>query len=254
MAKILVVEDDLPLRENISEQLELSNYEVKTAPDGIRAFELLPSFRPNLILCDVMMPNMDGIAFIRATNRHALYRSIPVIFITARVAQQDKLLGLEEGAVDYLFKPFLQKELLLKVNNITRGQTELVLHQLEQAATHQETEIQFVKRFSKLLEQHARNPSLTADKLSLEMNMSLSAMQRNLKKYLRRNFSELLKDYRLRKATAFLLETDYSLQQIADRCGFGSLSYFSFSFKQANGVSPLRFRQQHRSKTALPNE
>ncbi|GAA4401731.1 hypothetical protein GCM10023187_16190 [Nibrella viscosa] len=251
MAKILVVEDDKQLRENICEQLQLDNHQVRTAPDGLRAFEVLPFFSPHLILCDIMMPQMDGIAFIRAIKRHVNYRTIPVIFLTAKVAQQDKIQGLEEGAIDYLSKPFLFRELSLKVKNITSHQTEFLLQELEQA-TGEKPEIQFVKLFSERLELHLSDPSLTVEKMAGEMNMSLSALQRTIKKYLGRSYIDIVKDYRLRKATSFLIQTDYTLQQIADKCGFSSLSYFSYSFKEANGLSPLRFRQHHQVRADLP--
>ncbi|QJW89989.1 response regulator [Spirosoma taeanense] len=245
MARVLVVEDDVQLRENICEQLELNNHQVRSASNGVQAFELLPGFSPNLILCDIMMPQMDGITFIRAVKRHICYRSIPIIFLTAKVAQQDMIQGLEEGAVDYLFKPFLHKELLLKINNLTNLRTEFLLQQSAQSAVGNETEIQFVKSFTEQLERHLDDASLTAECMAQTMNMSLSALQRNLKKYLDRSFSEILRDYRLRRATAFLVRTDLSLQQIASRCGFSSLSYFSFCFKEVNGQSPLRYRQKH---------
>ncbi|AUD01785.1 response regulator transcription factor [Spirosoma pollinicola] len=245
MAKILVVEDDEQLRKNIQEQLELNDYEVRVASNGLKALDLLPSFQPDLILCDVLMPEMDGIAFIRAVKSNKNYRFVPFIFLTAKVAQQDMFLGLEEGAVDYLSKPFLHRELLLKVNNITRQRAEFILHNL-QNSTEEESDFQFVKQFWPLLDGHFDDSSLTISKAAEAMNMSLSAFQRQIKTFFPTNFNELLKDYRLQKATHYLTQTDQNLQWIANRCGFSSLSYFSFCFKKAFKLSPLRFRMKSR--------
>lgn len=242
MAKILVVEDDYQLRQNITEQLELDQHEVRSAWNGVEALVILRSFRPNLILCDIMMPEMDGISFIRSVKRNAHYRSIPFIFLTARVAQQDLIQGLEEGAVDYLFKPFLHRELSLKINNITNQQNEFAVQQIQQTTLEEDPNFQFVRRFTEMLDRHFEDPSLNADRMAEVMNMSLSALQRNLKKYLRRSFTELLKEYRLRKATQYLTQTDQPVQWIADHCGFNSLSYFSFCFKDMYQASPLQYR------------
>lgn len=245
MARILVVEDDEQLRENISEQLELNRHQVKSATNGVQAFNLLPAFLPNLILCDIMMPEMDGIDFIRAVKRNPSYRSIPFIFLTAKVSQQDLIQGLEEGAIDYLAKPFLHKELLLKVNNITAQQTEYLLHALRQESD-EAPDFQFARQFTNQLDIHFENASFTADQMAENMNMSLSALQRNLKDQFQHSFSDLLKGYRLRKAMNYLSQTDQSVQCIASRCGFSSLSYFSFCFKAMNQLSPLRFRAINR--------
>ena len=246
MAKILVVEDDEQLRQNISEQLELNNHEVKVAWNGVQALEILPTFLPALILCDIIMPEMDGIAFIQTVKRQAEYRSIPFIFLTAKVAQQDLIRGLEEGAVDYLSKPFLHRELLLKVNNITGQQRDMVLHQLQKTIASEKTDFQFARLFTEALDRRFEDSSLTIEIVAEEMNMSLSALQRNVKKQFSRNFSDLLKEYRLQKAVNYLSQTDHNLQWIASRCGFSSLSYFSYCFKKLHLLSPLQFRTKFR--------
>jgi DNA-binding response OmpR family regulator len=251
MARILVVEDDNQLQQNIAELLKLNDHEVQVAWNGEQGLDVLRSFLPHLILCDIMMPQMDGIAFIRAVKNDAQLRSIPFIFLTAKVSQQDLIQGLEEGAVDYLAKPFMHKELLLKINNITSQQRELVVHQLQHSIARQDSDFQFVKQFTEVLEQHFEDSTLSADQMAEMMNMSLSALQRNLKKYLQKSFTEMLRDYRLRKATNYLTQTDYSVQWIASHCGFSRLSYFSYCFKETYQVSPLQFRAGMRSGPEL---
>ncbi|MBC3794505.1 response regulator transcription factor [Spirosoma utsteinense] len=244
MARILVVEDDVQLRENIQEQLELDTHEVRAAANGRQALELLPSFVPDLIVCDVVMPEMDGIEFIRVLKNSLDYRSIPFIFLTAKATQQDMINGLEEGAFDYLFKPFLRRELILKVNNITRQQADRSRYQPREVK--EESGFQFITQFNTQLSQQFGNASLTAEKMAEALNMSRSAFQRSLVTFFGKNFSEIVKEYRLQKATTYLVQSDQSIQWIADRCGFSSLSYFSVCFKKATQTSPLSFRLKAR--------
>lgn len=248
MAQVLVIEDDACLQANISELLQLHGHDVKVAANGKQALETLISFLPNLILCDVAMPEMSGIDFIRTTKRISRYCYIPIIFLTARVSQQDRILGLQEGAVDYVSKPFQSQELLLKIHNITSQQTEFLQQRAYQATGGKESDFQFTNQLLNLLDQQYLNPSFGLEKAATLMNCSLSALQRNLKKYFQKHFSELLKEYRLQKACQYLIQTDYSLQKIAHQCGFNSLSYFSICFKEVHQVSPLRFRRYNQGQ------
>ena len=248
MAQVLVIEDDPCLRANISELLQAHGHDVKVAATGKQALETLTFFLPNLILCDVAMPEMNGIDFIRTTKRISRYRYIPFIFLTARISQQDRILGLQEGAIDYMAKPFQSQELLLKIQNITSQQTELLQRWVYEIAGPNENDFQFTNQLLNLLDQQYTNPSFTLEKAAALMHCSLSALQRNLKKYGQKHFSELLKEYRLQKACQYLIQTDYSLQKIAHQCGFNSLSYFSSCFKEAHQVSPLRFRRHSQSR------
>jgi DNA-binding response OmpR family regulator len=246
MARILVVEDDSQLRQNIQEQLELDSHEVRLASNGRQALDLMPSFLPDLILCDVIMPEMDGIEFIRALRNNATYRLIPLIFLTAKTSRESMIEGLEEGALDYIFKPFLREELILKINNITRHQADL--RQLQTQPEHNaKSDFVFVNQFNALLDNQFGEPSLTAQKIADVLNMSRSAFQRNLSTYFGQNFNLILKEYRLQKATGFLIQTDQTIQWIAVRCGFSSLSYFSVCFKKAYHLAPLAFRIKARA-------
>lgn len=245
MSRILVVEDDLQLRQNLREQLELDNHEVRIVPNGRLALDILPSFLPELILCDVIMPEMDGIEFIRALKDNPTYRLIPFVFLTAKASQESMLEGLEEGALDYISKPFLRKELILKIKNITRQQADLK-HLQAQQETSTTAGFAFIKQFNTLLKNQFEDSSLSAQKMADALNMSRSAFQRNLITYFGRNFTVICKEYRLQKATVFLNQTDQSIQWIADHCGFSSLSYFSVCFKKAYHLPPLAYRMKGR--------
>lgn len=120
MKKILIIEDDRVMRENTAEMLELANYEVVVAENGKFGVELAKSAKPDLILCDVMMPELDGYGVLYLLSKDAQTAGIPFIFLTAKTERTDIRHGMELGADDYLTKPFEEQELLNAVNSRLR--------------------------------------------------------------------------------------------------------------------------------------
>lgn len=116
MTTILVIEDELPIRELIAEMLMLEDFEVLQAGNGLEGIEIAQSQCPNLIICDVMMPVLDGYGVLTALQQDTSTASIPFIFLTARGTKQDIRHGMNLGADDYLIKPFTQDELLDAIN------------------------------------------------------------------------------------------------------------------------------------------
>lgn len=112
MKKILVIEDEVEVLNNIEEILEIAEYKVITANNGRKGLELAKIEAPNLIICDIMMPELDGYGVLTALREDKATASIPVIFLTAKTERFDQRLGMELGADDYLTKPFLSDELL----------------------------------------------------------------------------------------------------------------------------------------------
>ncbi|WP_266363885.1 response regulator transcription factor [Tellurirhabdus rosea] len=254
MAKILLIEDEYQLRENIEELLVHSYHDVTPVGNGKEGLDMLEVFTPDLIICDVMMPVMDGIEFVRQMKHNQLFRHIPVIFLTAKVAQEDRITGLKSGAIDYITKPFLREELLLKVENIIRLKAEVTATALqEQTADDPELSVQFVKRLTAAMEKHYQNEEFRLDDMAEELSMSRSALQRHLKQYYQKRFHDVLTDFRLRKAAEYLLKTDYSLQYIAEKCGFSTPAYFSRTFKEAYQTAPLRYRTRHLTGSVSEN-
>lgn len=112
MKKILLVEDDASLRENMEELLDLSGFLVYSASNGMKALELAKKERPDLVLCDIMMPEMDGYAVLEHLSSHKETCHIPFVFVSAKTEHQDVRKGMDLGADDYLTKPFEEEELL----------------------------------------------------------------------------------------------------------------------------------------------
>lgn len=114
-AKILLIEDDLDVRENVAEILELSDYEVYTAINGVEGVKMANEVNPDLIICDVMMPEMDGYSVLYTLAKNPDFVHVPFIFLTAKVEKEDQRKGMRLGADDYLTKPFDSTELLFTV-------------------------------------------------------------------------------------------------------------------------------------------
>jgi DNA-binding response OmpR family regulator len=120
MAKILVVDDEPDAVELIEFNLKTAGYEVVTAGDGAEALKKARTFAPNLILLDLMLPEVDGLEVCKLLRRDPATSGIPVIMVTAKAAEIDRVLGLELGADDYVTKPFSPRELVLRVKSILR--------------------------------------------------------------------------------------------------------------------------------------
>ncbi|MCU0428516.1 MAG: response regulator [Cytophagaceae bacterium] len=140
MKKILVIEDTLEVRENIAEILELSDYEVIAASNGKEGVELAKQEKPDLIICDVMMPELDGFGVLHVLSKHPETSLIPFIFLTAKTEKADMRKGMNLGADDYITKPFDDVELLdaveirLRKNELIRKQNETTLDNIQQVA------------------------------------------------------------------------------------------------------------------------
>lgn len=117
MTKILIIEDNTDIRENVVEILELSGYRVFDAPDGKVGVQMALQHVPDIILCDIMMPEMDGYEVIEELNKHAETSATPFIFLTAKAERPDVRKGMELGADDYLTKPFDDTELLAAIES-----------------------------------------------------------------------------------------------------------------------------------------
>jgi DNA-binding response OmpR family regulator len=155
MKKILVIEDNDEVRENTSEILELSNYQVFTASNGKTGVEIALKEKPDLIVCDIMMPVLDGYGVLHLLNKHESTSGIPFIFLTAKSEKSDIRKGMESGADDYLMKPFDVTELLNAVEV-----------RLQKAALHKRGLVNAPEKFDSLVKRAMESgaASLTSDK------------------------------------------------------------------------------------------
>ncbi|MBO0330269.1 response regulator [[Muricauda] lutisoli] len=157
MKKILLVEDDTSLRENIAELLELSSFNVCSASNGKMAVELAKKEHPDLVLCDIMMPEMDGYEVLEELSTYENTRYIPFIFVSAKTEKQDVRKGMNLGADDYLTKPFEEEELLsaIKCRLEKAEQMKAVLEEHPKQAS-QEHEIRNLNELKNFFDDHGQ--------------------------------------------------------------------------------------------------
>lgn len=247
--KVLVVEDNDDVRSFICSELA-DTYLIIEATNGKEALREVEASLPDLIIADIMMPEMDGITFNRELKRDPSTASIPVIFLTAKSTRADQLEGLDEGADDYITKPFDPTLLRARVRNLIESRLRL-RHLLQ--ANHQDNGEEttsflssaapdpFVKELADILEHHFSDPDFQVATLAELLHLSRSYMVRKIKKATGMTPGEAIKTYRMEKAAMLLKENSGNISEVAYAVGFNSLSYFSHAFKEHFGKSPSEF-------------
>ena len=154
MTKILVIEDEAAIRETIVDTLEFDSYDVTSARNGVEGVQLAQSYQPDLILCDVMMPKLDGYGVLLELSQIPNLSKVPFIFLTAKATKEDMRRGMSLGADDYLTKPFTSQELLDAVNTRLERHTQLQKYNTQQ--------MDFVRQYINLTLPHELRTPLNA--------------------------------------------------------------------------------------------
>lgn len=245
---ILVVEDHSDLRKYIKESLT-DTYQVIEAPNGKAGFTKAADMIPDLIISDVMMPEMDGYTFCNKIKSNEKTSHIPVILLTAKASTKDKLEGLELGADDYIIKPFNPDELKIRVRNLIK-----IREQLRQKFTSEmvlkpnevvvpSSQVQFIEKLKSIIESNLEDDSFGVERLSDEMGMSRSQLHRKLKAITNQSTTEFIRNLRLHRAAQLILQDAGSMSEIAYEVGFNSQAYFNKSFQDLFGCSPTDYKK-----------
>jgi len=240
--KILVVEDEVTIRETLVNILEMSCYKVAQAGDGREGLKKIQKSLPDLIISDVMMPDMDGFQLLKKVRENRQTELVPFIFLSAKVELESRLEGLSIGADDYICKPFDMEELSLKVKNILRSRRKLVNNTLSEPKKLKvipDSE-KFLRSLKVILEDKISDKDLDLDYLSGKLSISRSTLQKKIKNITGQNISSYVREFRLRRAKQ-LIDANYgNISQIAEKTGFSSVSYFSLTFKNYFGHPPTK--------------
>ncbi|MGH1366457.1 MAG: two-component regulator propeller domain-containing protein [Calditrichia bacterium] len=249
MPLILLVDDHLDVRTFIRRQLE-ADYRLIEASNGLNALEKSFNAVPDLIISDVMMPEMDGYELCEKLKTDERTSHIPVILLTARAGEEDKLTGLETGADDYLTKPFNSQELLTRVRNLIASREKLREHFLQDWLKRGEqlpvssTEAEFLKKLRSTLDAHLTDEHLGVDKLANLLGLGKRQLQRKISALTNETASSLIRIARLEKAKHLLENNAGSVSEVAYDVGFSHLSYFARCFRERFGVSPSDVRKK----------
>ncbi len=248
---ILVVEDNQDVAHYISTVLG-EEYSLLNATDGNEGLRLAEEHIPDLIITDVMMPEKDGYAFTADLRASLATSHIPVIMITAKVTTEDKLEGLKSGADAYLHKPFNERELRVRINQLLESRAmlrEKYSQILVSGGTSDERESaetedrngKFLSKLSNAITGHLDDENYFYDGLAADMCISVSQLYRKVKAMTGSTVLSFVKEVRLERARLLLSKGGQSIKEVALACGFSDMSYFSRSFKDEYGCTPSQF-------------
>jgi ligand-binding sensor domain-containing protein/signal transduction histidine kinase/DNA-binding response OmpR family regulator len=252
IATLLIVDDNAELRDLIRESFT-AHYQIFESENGIEALKVANEQIPDLIISDVMMPEMNGFEFCEKIKTDERTSHIPVILLTAKTTQNDQLEGLETGAELYLTKPFSIRVLELSVRNLLNVREKLWTKFLQMENTpavkedlsyyKNNIDKEFILKMSQLVDEHMGNSEFGVDMLSRKMNMSAPIVYRKLKGVTGLTVNEFIKKQRLQKAADLLLQTDFQISEIADSIGYTDTKYFGIEFKKRYGMPPSEYRK-----------
>ncbi|WP_337864563.1 two-component regulator propeller domain-containing protein [Ignavibacterium sp.] len=243
---ILIVEDSEDVRYFISTLLK-NEFRLTLAVNGQDAIEKSLEELPDLILSDIMMPEMDGLELCRRLKSDWKTSHIPVILLTAKIATEDKLDGLELGADDYITKPFNPKELIVRIKNLLKQRRLLkekfskTLEIKPEEIADKQVDSEFINRAIEIVEKNIYDLNFNTERFAEEMFLSRSQLHRKLNSLTNQSPGEFIRTVKLKKAAALLIEKKLSVTQIALEIGFNSPSHFTKAFKQMFDCLPSEF-------------
>lgn len=248
---ILLVEDDPSLREYISKSLRGEGYRCVTAQNGVEAIGCLDKQEVDLILSDLMMPEMNGIALCQQVKNNIDFSHTPFILLTAKTNMDAEIESIESGADFYVTKPFSWRHLKAVIKNQLESRARLKMKFSQQPfadtltlATNRRDE-KFLQKIVDIIEARMTDPQLSVEELSRELAMSRSSLHKKLKSLTGQVPNEFIRLVRLKKAAKLLVENQYNVSEVGYIVGFNSHSYFSKCFIQQFKIAPSEFTEKH---------
>jgi len=247
---VLIVEDNTDMIDFLRINLK-DNYYLIIAKNGEEALQKTNSILPEVIISDIMMPIMDGITLTKKIKENSKTSHIGIILLTAKNLMAQKIEGIRVGADAYLTKPFEVELLVASIDHLLKRKQELSNYFKLEILTHPEfksnkenLDDKFVKKVSNIIEANISNPDFNVEILSREIGMSSTHLYRKLKSLTHYSAKDIIKKYRLKKASLLLKNNEGNISEIMYEVGFSSLSYFAKCFKSEFGLSPKDYQQK----------
>ncbi|MCB9274176.1 MAG: response regulator [Lewinellaceae bacterium] len=245
-AKILIVEDNHDMLGFLYSILS-ANYELLTAGNGLEALEKAQEYDLDLILSDVMMPQMDGLEFCKLIKSSFATSHIPVILLTAKIMDDQKMAGYETGADDYITKPFNPELLQVRIQNLLKQRQQLrrkynrdfILNPREIEVASPDEEM--LLRLAEIMENHIDDSDFNVNKMCEMVHLSHMHFIRKVKQLTGKTPSELLKSFRMKRAKDLLAQKKITISEVAYQVGYDLPNSFSRVFRQEFGMTPTEF-------------
>ncbi|WP_439130885.1 hybrid sensor histidine kinase/response regulator transcription factor [Polaribacter sp.] len=255
---LLIVEDNTDMRIFLKSELK-ENYNILEAGDGIKGIEIAENNDVDLIISDVMMPNMDGISFCNHIKSKIKTSHIPIILLTAKTDKKSKYEGISIGADDYIPKPFEIEYLALRIRKLLESRE--LLRKIFQkrnlslkpsSVTVNSLDEKFIKDLLEALEEAIPESEFSVTSLEDKLGMSHSNFYRKVKSLTGKSGKELLDEMRMKRAKQILIDNKkIRIDEVAYMVGFSNPKYFGKSFKETFGVSPTEMKKRNNSSEDL---
>ena len=252
---VLVVDDNEDMCRFLRSVLEPA-YTVREASDGYEALEKIHLQQPDMVVTDLMMPNMDGLELTDRVKTNTATSHIPVILLTAKSAIESRLEALKYGADDYITKPFSSEYLLTRIENILRQRKNLqeayrksLLALQPKQVKEQSPDEMFLAHLLDYMENNMDNSDLTVDDLVREMALGRTVFFNKLKNLTGLSPVEFIREVRIKRAAQLLESGNYNVTEITYMVGMNDSRYFAKCFKTAYGVTPTEYRKQLEEKS-----
>ena len=258
---LLVIDDNEDIRRMITLLMQ-DEYNVITAPDGQEGLRLAAKYVPDLIICDVMMPVMDGMECCRRIKEEVSTSHIPVLMLTACSMDEQRAQGYDSGVDGYIAKPFSSTVLKSRCRNLIENRKRIkqlwtsgsVVTTAEPSspaprpATMGDVDNEFYTRFLEIVKAEMGNSDLNVDSLAAKMGLGRSQFYRKIKALTNYSPVELLRNLRLKRSRELLLTTDKSISEIAYEVGFSAPAYFTRCYRETFGETPTELREKMNNK------
>lgn len=244
--KILIVDDERRLVELLTD-IFAAKFKVFASFDGDAALKILETENIGLIICDILMPGIDGLELCAMIKTTVATSHIPVVLLTAKSDLEDKIAGLQNGADVYIEKPFSPAYLEAQVISLLQNRSRLKEHFARQpfvgitSLALTKTDERFLAALQELIEEHITDPFLDIEYLAAKLHMSRTTFYRKINEISDLTPAEIIDLARLNKAAALIQEGQYQMNEIAMMTGYSSPSQFSKNFKRRFGKTPLAY-------------
>lgn len=247
---LLIVEDNKDVRDFIISIIE-KDYMYYEAENGEEGYNKALEHMPDLIISDIMMPQQTGDRMCEKLKKNQITCHILIILLTAKSADKDRINGLEIGADDYLIKPFNEKELLARINNLIIQRKNLREKYLREAEIHP-TEVavtsldkHFIEKTIEIIDKNISNHELSIEQIAYELAVSRAQLYRKFSSVLGEKPNDFIRKHRIKRAADLIKQNFGNMTDVAYEVGFDNLSYFSKCFKQIYKQSPLEYEKNY---------
>lgn len=247
---ILIIEDDTSTRYYLKEVFK-STHNILFAKDGKEGIERAIKEIPDIIICDVMMPKMNGFDCCQLLKNNPKTSSIPIIFLTALADEENTINGIEIGGDDYQVKPIKPNIIRARVNQLINSRKKLI-NNIVSSNSHSEKDIitfseelleksPFIANLNYIINENLSDPDFTVNKMTKILNMSQPTLYRKVKYFTGLSIAELIKNIRIKYSSNLLKSNLYSVQEVANMVGYTDVQTFRKHFTEAYGCTPSKY-------------